>query len=159
MAIPSGTVRTYTERVLVALLADLDGFSADPAEGLWHVTPAFAGTPTSRRWVVTGTPDGALDPDGIAAGHDPSVDEWTISCGLACTDVPDPLDAKQACEDALNVIADTLAADPRLGVADGPRSVELGRVSGPYTSWEQGKPLMAWINFELACTADIRRNP
>ncbi|HRW39293.1 MAG TPA: hypothetical protein P5254_16460 [Aquihabitans sp.] len=156
----AGTIRTATEDRLVELIAALDDFSAVPTPGKWLVSPPPNTVPQARRWVVIGTPDGQIDPNGLERSHNPQIDVWSIACGLACTDIADPQEGKQACEDALNAIADLLASDHRLGLgATGPREVQVTSIDGPYSAQEQGKPRLSWLNFDISCTADIRRNP
>lgn len=161
MGLATGTIRTFTENRLIEIIADLDGFSDKVGDAsTWVVQPTPTGKAKGRRWVVIGLYDGEFDREGMEAGTGPGADQWTIACGLACNDIPDPQTAKQACEDALNAIADLLAADHRLGVADaGPRDVGITRISGPHSDQVEGKPRFTWIDFTISATADIRRNP
>ena len=160
---PRGTIRAATERRLVDKIGALPGFSTQPLDGSFWVTPPPNSTPKARRWVVIGTPDGTLRPEGNRAGQGPSVDEWLISCGIAVTDVLDPLEAKQVAEDALNAIGDMLAADHRLTMTPAPvigvRDVQIAEIEGPHFAWESGGPALAWIDFDIAAAADIHRNP
>lgn len=156
-----GTVRTATERQLIVVLGGLDGFNTAPAKGQWQVVAAGAAIGNkvpNRRAVLIGTPDGVFDPDGIAATHGPATDSWGISCTIACTDVAAPLDAKQACEDALNAIADELARNPRLSMADGPRDLTITTTVGPHFGWDKDRVPTAWFDFDIRCFADIERN-
>lgn len=159
--VATGTIRTATERRLVEVLGQLDGFNTRAVKGQWYVTPAdpaLGSKVPNRRSVLIGTPDGVFDPEGIAAGHGPSTDSWGISCVIACTDVALPLDAKQACEDALNAIADELARNGRLGMAGGPRDLTITTTVGPHFGWDSGRVPTAWIDFDIRCFADIERN-
>lgn len=155
----TGTIRTFAENQLIEAISALDGFTDTPSDTDWLVSGPPDGEPKSRRWVVIGTYDGSLDPNGIEAGAGPSIDEWTITCGAACTDVADAQTGKQACEDVINAIADMLAADHRVGAgSSGLRDVTVARIDGPYSEQVSGKPRLSWINFDITARADIRRN-
>lgn len=159
--VATGTVRTAVENRLVEIFAALDGFSDQARPGAWFVTPPLNGKMTARRWIVIGVaPDGDIEADSATAdgGIAATVDVWTIRCGLACTDVAASQAAKQACEDALNAMADLLAIDDRIGM-NGPRNVEITRIRGPFSVLEQGQPRFTWIDFDITAQADIERNP
>lgn len=160
----TSTVRTATEARLVALIAALDDFQGEPDDdALWWATPPLNSSPKNRRMVVIGTPDGALDPEAMAAGQDPATDSWTISCGVVAMGEDEALPAKQLVEDAFNAVADLLARDNRLTLVGQPhlgvRDVRISAWEGPNWSWEQGQASLAWIDFDITCAADIRRNP
>jgi hypothetical protein len=156
--VAAGTVRTATEVQLVTVLGALDGFSTEPGDGVWMVTPPPLGKLPNRRTLIIGTPDGPISPDAVAAGHGPSVDAWVIPCGISCTDIPEVIPAKQAIEAAVNAVADYLAAHPRIGLANGPRDLRVVEIVGPNVHHEQGSPLMGWANFDIQAFADIERN-
>lgn len=158
MSSPTGTIRTAVSNRIVALAADLDGFSASPAAGAWHVTRPPYGQLKNRRSLVIGVGTGSVEDDAIAAGHGPSVDDWLIGCYLQISDEPDFATAEQACEDGFNALADMLAAEPRLGMNPGPRDV---RVSGDFetgSGQESGQPAYAFLTFTISASADILRN-
>jgi len=160
MGLATGTIRTATENRLIEIIADLDGFTDKLAAGQWVVQGPPNGKPKGRRWVVIGLYDGEFEREGMERGTDPGADKWEINCGLSCNDVADAQQGKQVCEDALNAIADLLAADHRLGVADGgPREVGITRISGPHSDQVEGYPRFCWIDFTISATADIRRTP
>lgn len=157
--VASGTVRTATENLLIELIGALEGFTTAlpvAGDGRFMVSGPPNGKPRARRWVVIGAPTGPLDPDGMAASHDPSIDVWTISCGLALNDVADAQAAKQAAEDALNAIADALAVNERVGDA---RDVAITTIDGPRSVQVSGEPRFTWIDFDISAFADIFRNP
>lgn len=159
--VATGTIRTATERRLLEVFAELDGFSAKPSRNEFLVTtpPAAGKALPNRRCVYIGIPDGAIEPEGIESGRGPSTDAWVIPCSVFCTDVPDPLDAKQTVETALNAMADELARDGRLAMTDGPRDLSITQLDGPKFAWDQNRTPGAWIDFDITCFADIRRNP
>jgi hypothetical protein len=162
----AGTVRTDAEVRLIGLIAELEGFDAQPASDAryWVVSTEISMPPKNRRWVVIGAPDGPLDPDAISAGIDSSTDSWTISCGIACTAENDPVKAKRDVEAALNAIADLLAGNPLL-VSPHAEPVHLGtnnarvtQFDGPHFAEIPGEAPLAWIDFDIAISADIERN-
>lgn len=160
--VPAGTIRTATTRRLVEAFGDLDGFSTDPTDGLWWVTRPLSSPAKNRRIVVVGAGETlTIEPDGIASGHGPSFDTWTIPCVLGVTDDPtlDLEAAEQACEDAFNQLCDWLAANDRLG-PDSPGCFGVHPISlAIHSVWESGKPPAAWAEFELQAQAIIERNP
>lgn len=156
--VATGIIRAETEARLVEQIGGLDGFSTDLIDDGWMVTPPVKGRPKNRRWVVIGAPEGVFDPEGMQSGKGPGVDAWGIACGIAAAGYTDALEGKQAVQDALNAIADLLAADGRLGMANGPRDLTVTTIDGPYHEWTENVPL-AWLNFDVQCFADIRRNP
>lgn len=155
------TIRTATERRLLEVFAALDGFSAkaDRTKFLVTTPPIGGAALPNRRCVYIGVGDGALEPEGIESGRGPTTDAWVIPCSVFCTDVTDPLDAKQTVEDALNAMADELARDGRLAMADGPRDLSITQLDGPHFGWDKNRTPGAWIDFDITCFADIRRNP
>lgn len=156
----NGIMRVEVEARLIALFNGLDGFSASHDDATWMVVPAGSFTSQqlpNRRLVVIGTDDGAFEPEGMQRGAGPGEDVWIITCGLVCTAIADPIDAKQACQDALNAIAAELNRDHRIGLA-GPHDLFVSRIEGPWFGTDQSTPT-AWANFDITANATIRRIP
>ncbi|MCU1356387.1 MAG: hypothetical protein JWM89_1805 [Acidimicrobiales bacterium] len=164
------TIRTATENRIIELVAALEGYSRQPtADVEWLVTPPYRGAPSHRRLLVVGYADASeLDSDGIQPGADPSIDAWSISCGVATTDVVEAQEAKALCEAAFNDVADLLARLPDLSMPGGPRDLRaIAPAGGPFFDWLPSNPNnpaselvpTGWMNFEIPCFADIERNP
>lgn len=163
MTTPTGTIRTATERRLIEVWSALPGFADHhDDDDLWWVTGPIHGRPANRRLVEIGVADGPLDPDALAAGHGPTTDSWTISCAIACYAIADAMEAKETVEAGFNAVANAVAADHRLtpaGLPDiGVQQVRVVSAVGPYYLEPDGQP-MAWMEFDVAAAAQIRRNP
>lgn len=161
-----GYVRVETEERLIAKIGRLPGFSLDQDhDALWYVTSPLNSAPKCRRFVVVGSAEGLIEPEGMQAGHGPGLDQWTIACGIADTNLGDAssLAAKRGVQDALNAIADMLAADHRITLAGEPdlgvHDVAISRVEGPLWAWGNDQAPLAWADFDISASALIRRNP
>lgn len=155
-----GIIHVEVEERLIEVFNALDGFTSTRDDGKWMVVPAGSFDTKqlpNRRLVVIGTPDGAFEVDGMQAGRAPGIDVWTITCGLVCTVIRNPLDAKKACQAALNAMADELARDHRLAMARGPQELTIARVDGPWFAVDKTIPT-SWLNFDITASALIRRN-
>lgn len=176
------TCRVETERRIVSLAGELDGWTADfdeaasSDEPLWFVTPVLDdGIPLGRVVVIgldPGTVDGLIEPTGIAGTTDPSEDAWQIIAMAATfgeTAAP-PLDdaddrplswrAKQVVEDAMGDLRDLLAANHRLAVDGGPfigvHDVRLSQMRGPWFSQGPDADPGAFAPFTIDCRAQLR---
>lgn len=162
----AGTIRAVTEERLVLLAGLLDGWQTSPDDdALWWSTGQINGSRTNARVCIFGQYDGEMAPESHQAGADPSIDVWTIKCGLGLVGVEEALAAKQEVEAALNQLADMLAVNHRLvdPEADpswlGCEQLRIERIDGPYHVAEQGATPLAWIDFDIAARAQITRNP
>ena len=159
----SGTVRTATERRLIDKIALLPGFDTSPSSNaVWWVTSPITGQAQNDRLVVIGTYVGEFIPEGMAAGANPQMDEWTIECGIGLLGFDDTLEAKQEAEDAYNMIADMIAADARLSLAGeddvGVQQVTTARMDGPTASFDDNGTPLVFIEFAVSAAAVIHRN-
>lgn len=104
--------------------------------------------------MIIGLADGTLDADTTATG----VDSWAIQCLAGITELLDPQEARQACEDAVNDLADLFERDDRLGMAVGPRDVRVAAFATFSDVTSSGNTPFVRTEFEIRAAADIWRN-
>ena len=172
--------RVETERRLVALLGELQGWTTDEGEGLasngatWWVSVAPVEIPLGRTIAIGVEPDemdGDLEQIAIAGTVDPSEDQWSISCYAfavgenAYSPIPGDSDSRQvrakaAVESAVSDVRELLAANPRLSIDGaefiGVHDVRVSAMRGPYFAAPDGGDPGAYASFTISARAQLR---